>query len=282
MRVVRELDSGGYDLFHYSGHVAVPFDTSYVGLRLHEDKLLDERVLRSLSNTGVPPIVFVNGCASADRLGNLCVSFMATGAKVVIGTRYEVAEDSARRFAERFYAALIGGAPAGAAVRLARQDLRRHADIDWASFVLYGDPSVLITAGQEPADEPAGKAAARLPDGRVGPDLQATALVDRLLRRAPDMYRAVVTRLVLPARWSSTARAGTPAPCTVSVGSGIRRAEPCGGRHGPRLTRWSAENGWTVRRPRGKLAQAVASTEEVRPMNAVSRWVLPSSSRSGG
>ena len=184
MRVVRELDSGGYDLFHYSGHVAVPFDTSYVGLRLHEDKLLDERVLRSLSNTGVPPIVFVNGCASADRLGNLCVSFMATGAKVVIGTRYEVAEDSARRFAERFYAALIGGAPAGAAVRLARQDLRRHADIDWASFVLYGDPSVLITAGQEPADEPAGKAAARLPDGRVGPDLQATALVDRLLRRA--------------------------------------------------------------------------------------------------
>ena len=129
MRVVRELDSGGYDLFHYSGHVAVPFDTSYVGLRLHEDKLLDERVLRSLSNTGVPPIVFVNGCASADRLGNLCVSFMATGAKVVIGTRYEVAEDSARRFAERFYAALIGGAPAGAAVRLARQDLRRHADI---------------------------------------------------------------------------------------------------------------------------------------------------------
>ena len=36
------------------------------------------------------------------------------------------------------------------------------------------------------------------------------------------------------------------------------------------------------RRPGGSLPQAVASTEEVDPMNAVSRWVLSRSSRPGG
>lgn len=185
MRVVRELDNRKYDLFHYSGHVVMPFDTEHVGLRLHEDKLLDERALQSLSGAGVPPIVFVNGCASADPLANLCVAFMAKGAKVVIGTRYAVQEDSARGFAEQFYTGLKDGSHAGAAIRAARLTLRQKSDIDWASFVLYGDPGVVITPhGTDHPPTPGGESQEQAPETDSRLDRPATELMTRAIRRA--------------------------------------------------------------------------------------------------
>lgn len=186
MRVVRELDNRKYDLFHYSGHVATPIDTTHVGLRLHEDKLLDERALQSLSGAGVPPIVFVNGCASADPLSNLCVSFMTKGAKVVIGTRYEVREESARQFAEHFYADLTAGSPAGTAVKKARLALRENSDVEWASFVLYGDPSVVITPHGLPtrSGETSGDQQRGHPEIDARLDRPATEMMARAFRRA--------------------------------------------------------------------------------------------------
>lgn len=150
LRVLAELSSGEYDLLHYCGHVAAPVGTPYVGLLLHDKQLLDARALEPLARSGVPPIVFVNGCASADRLANLCVSFMVLGAKIVVGTRYPVGEEPARQFAERFYAEIIAGSTAAAAVRSARRVVRDGTTLDWSAFVLYGDPLIRMTVGGSP------------------------------------------------------------------------------------------------------------------------------------
>lgn len=147
LRVLAELSSGEYDLLHYCGHVAAPVGTKYVGLLLHDKQLLDARALEPLARSGVPPVVFVNGCASADGLANLCQSFMVLGAKIVVGTRYPVGEEPARQFAERFYSEVISGSTAAAAVRSARRAVRHGTTLDWSAFVLYGDPLIRVTVG---------------------------------------------------------------------------------------------------------------------------------------
>ncbi|MGO9206777.1 MAG: CHAT domain-containing protein, partial [Candidatus Limnocylindrales bacterium] len=180
--VVGELASGEYDLLHYCGHVAVPYGTTDVGLVLHDRELLDERALHPLSNVGVPPLVFINGCSSAARLTNLCVSFMVMGAKAVVGTRYEVGEKGPQRFTELFYADLMEGVSAGAAVRAARHSLLRASDIDWTSFVLYADPAVRVVP-----DERESPKTAPLP-----PQLQGVE--DGLSPQAAELMRRVVER----------------------------------------------------------------------------------------
>lgn len=136
-----------YDLFHFCGHVASKFGSDYCGLLLHGRKLLDEQGLMTIEQVGAPPIVFVNGCDSAGRVANICLSFMVLGAKTVVGTSAEVPSDGALRFAERFYQSLLGGATAGAAMRTARTSMTDERHAAWASFTLYGDPGEYISAG---------------------------------------------------------------------------------------------------------------------------------------
>jgi hypothetical protein len=194
LRIVDELAQGNYDLLHYCGHVAVPVGTKHVGLRLHGDELLDERALAPIANVGAPPIVVINGCASADRLANLCVSFMVVGAKVVVGTRYPVEEEAARLFAERFYTDLMSGSSTGASVRAARRSLARPGGVDWAAFVLYGDPAARITT-TEPAPLPE-------KDDDYGMDPAATEMMAQVVRRAAG--RGVVISMDLLAGLLST------------------------------------------------------------------------------
>jgi CHAT domain/Clp amino terminal domain, pathogenicity island component len=186
--VIKELASGRYDLLHYCGHVDVPSDPRFVGLRLHDNQLLDGRALAPLAEFGAPPIVFINGCASAARITNLCVSFMVMGAKAVVGTRYEVAERRARRFAERFYVEFLSGSSAGAAIRAARTALwQPPAGVDWAAFVLYGDPSVRISTTEAPPPPPP-------PPGHAL-DPEAKRLMDKVAEQAAP--RGVATSMDL-------------------------------------------------------------------------------------
>ncbi|MBO2445706.1 CHAT domain-containing protein [Actinomadura barringtoniae] len=145
--VVARLSSTPYDLLHYCGHVSILNRPADSGLMLHQRRLLNETALRTAAKVGAPPVVFINGCRSAGPIANLCVSFMRMGAKVVVGTRAEVAEASARQFAEEFYLRLLDDQTAGSAVRNARLSLLNEPDGAWASFLLFGDPGVHITGG---------------------------------------------------------------------------------------------------------------------------------------
>ncbi|MGW2080562.1 CHAT domain-containing protein [Streptomyces sp. NPDC001939] len=168
VRVIQELaeDEEPYDLFHYSGHVSGVAGAA--GLMVHNRKLIDMDALQPLAGLGAPPVVFINGCASADPTLepasralaeasltlSACMSFMVMGAKTVVGTRTPVGDASALRFAEAFYGQLQEQITAGAAMRQARADLEQRADWAWASFVLYGDPEVRISTAAEPAPPP--------------------------------------------------------------------------------------------------------------------------------
>jgi hypothetical protein len=221
--LVQALDEREYDLFHYSGHVDTPYGTKYTGLRLHEDQLLDERALQPLSNKGVPPIVFINGCASAGQMSNLCIAFMITGAKVVMGTRYKIREESARQFAENFYTMMLAGNSAGSAVRAARRSLAKTGSIDWASFVLYGDPSAVIGSSAPPPDtarsDKSGKVGPHQTEGDLDLDSQASALMQRLMRQAAPHGMAtsldLLTELIQTREFRRRAGGGTAANLSV-------------------------------------------------------------------
>ncbi|WP_127358789.1 CHAT domain-containing protein [Actinacidiphila soli] len=152
--VVKELASEetSYDLFHFCGHVATGAGTT--GLMMHNRQLLSEVGLQTLSSCGAPPVVFINGCGSAGEgeVASMSVSFMALGAKTVVGTRTDVADEGAWQFAAEFYGGLLAGEPAGAAVRAARAATRERPDAAWASFILYGDPAAGITKDETTGD----------------------------------------------------------------------------------------------------------------------------------
>jgi hypothetical protein len=151
--VVEKLASSEqpYDLFHFCGHASASTDPP--GLTMHRRDLLDEVALGTLAR-GVPPVVFINGCASAGRVANLCRSFMMMGAQSVIGTRTDVVDGSAWHFAEHFYDRLLAHEPVGSAIRAARRRLHDQQDGTWAAFVLYGAPSARFAGGSEPAPAP--------------------------------------------------------------------------------------------------------------------------------
>ncbi|MEV6591037.1 CHAT domain-containing protein [Streptomyces acidicola] len=187
--VVEELaaDDPPYDLFHFCGHVVATGQAA--GLMMHQRELLDEVALQTLSARGAPPVVFVNGCASAGRVANLCMSFMVMGAKTVVGTRAEVADDGAWYFASNFYGRLLAGESAGSAVRETRAALRGRPDAAWASFVLYGDPAASIAEGGAPAG------ATDLPDASDHASGPLAPEADKWIRRVYELAadRGLVT-----------------------------------------------------------------------------------------
>lgn len=163
-RVIEELadEANPYDLFHFSGHVSAEAEAT--GLMVDQRELIDVTALNPLAESGTPPVVFINGCASAapslsagaralaeaTQTMSACMAFMVMGSKTVIGTRTPVGDAGALRFAESFYGLLRDEAEAGTALREARAALEEQSDTSWASFVLYGDPGARITPGESP------------------------------------------------------------------------------------------------------------------------------------
>lgn len=153
--VVEELANGEYDLLHFSGHVQVIENTTEAALVLHGGELLDHDTIEALLAGVAPPVVFINGCASAEPLSNLCSSFMKTGSKVVIGLLYEVPDRIALDVARSFYDRLINRKqPAGAALRESRRSAHKRNAGVWTSFVLYGNPWASVGVLEEPDPAP--------------------------------------------------------------------------------------------------------------------------------
>ncbi|MFG2790441.1 CHAT domain-containing protein [Streptomyces sp. NPDC048419] len=207
-RVVGELarEQRPYDLFHYSGHVSGVPDAA--GLMVHDRKFIGMDALQPLARRGAPPVVFINGCASADPMldsapraqaeaaqtMNACMAFMVVGAKTVVGTRTAVGDAGALRFAEAFYGQLRDHMAAGTAVRRARALLAEQSEGAWASFVLYGDPGVRITTTAEP--EPIRRDDRKKAEpGRPGFSAEATGLLRRTRRFGS--VRGIVTSVDL-------------------------------------------------------------------------------------
>ena len=170
--VVSLLLKGGFDIVHYSGHATfdplMPARTGWVFaagvLTAHE-----------LDGIEQPPrLVVANACLSSQlsqkdanaqtqptspgsdgRTGGdsrlvagLADEFFKQGVSDYIGAAWEVPSEPARRFAKKFYSALLSspGVTIGVAVQRARKTLydQKEFGAAWAAYHHYGDPTRLM------------------------------------------------------------------------------------------------------------------------------------------
>ena len=163
-----------FDLVHFAGHADYEeHQPEESGWRLGNQRFSAAQVMK-MSGTGVmPALVFANACQSArsgvpDALGDvqqhifgMANAFILAGVKHYVGTFWEVSDESSRRFAGAFYGHLMAGRTVGGALQDARQTLIGdvgEANLIWASYVLYGDPTTAYLPPVVVGDSPAGEA----------------------------------------------------------------------------------------------------------------------------
>lgn len=109
------------------------------------------------------PLVVLSACGTGDGaetrgegLAGPARSFLAAGARAVVGSGWDV-EDRATLFQmEAFYRELARGHDAGTALALMKREAYRRGRPpgEWAAFQLHGDASVRVTERQAPAMRP--------------------------------------------------------------------------------------------------------------------------------
>lgn len=146
-----------HDLVHFAGHGDHdPAHPEQGGWHLRDGKLTAAEVLNLSGGRAMPLLVFSNACRSGQteawlesdqpsHVYGLANAFLLGGVRLYLGTQWEVVDGQSAEFATSFYEALARGASAGAAVRLARDAILQSkgaSAMAWASYVLYGDPTV--------------------------------------------------------------------------------------------------------------------------------------------
>jgi len=157
-----------YDIFHFAGHAEYDMNNfENCGLKLTNSILSASKVedLSKLSQNAMPCLVFSNACQSARTLKqentnttssppfNLASAFIFAGVNHYIGTFWEILDEPSSDFALEFYRHFFSGKSIGQSVTFARNKLKekygRHS-IGWASYLIYGDPSVSYFDENEP------------------------------------------------------------------------------------------------------------------------------------
>lgn len=149
-----------YDIIHFAGHaehdVAHPERSGWV---LADGKLTAADVMALSGGRSMPMLVFSNACRSSEteawrpeehaeghKVYGLANAFLLAGVRLYVGTQWEVVDGHSADLALAFYEALGRGAGAGMAMRVARKKIVREqgeTSLCWASYVLYGDPSLV-------------------------------------------------------------------------------------------------------------------------------------------
>ncbi|MDO8836992.1 MAG: CHAT domain-containing protein [Vicinamibacterales bacterium] len=150
-QVFEGLFCGGYRYMHLAGHGVVrDKETGLTGMVLGPKTYLTAAQVNKIRR--VPEFVFINGCHlgsmtldASPRWGelaaNLATQFIELGCKAVIAAGWEVADDAAVVFAERFYAEMSKGVRFGQAVLRARAAVygQHPTTSTWGAFQAYGD-----------------------------------------------------------------------------------------------------------------------------------------------
>jgi len=147
-----------FDVLHYAGHADYDLNNpSDSGFLLQDGKLKASDIINMIGPKPLPALVFSNACKSGHtemwRVGEdyeteiygLANAFLLAGVQHYIGTFWDVQDEPGLHFALDFYRELIGGVMVGEAVRKARMRLiERYGEdtVIWASYMLYGDPTV--------------------------------------------------------------------------------------------------------------------------------------------
>lgn len=144
-----------YDILHFAGHAEHDAEhPERSGWLLADGKLTAADVMGLSGGRSMPMLVFSNACRSSEteawkagghRVYGLANAFLLAGVRLYVGTQWEVVDGQSAELANAFYEALGRGAGAGMAMRVARKKIVREQGPEamaWASYVLYGDPSL--------------------------------------------------------------------------------------------------------------------------------------------
>jgi len=158
------LASGQFDVMHYAGHAFFePATPSRSGILCAGKEVLSGADLANLGN--LPSLAFFNACEAGrlrrgataakvdpklpakDRVQrgvSFAEAFLRGGIANYIGTYWPVGDAAALTFAENFYTGLLNGAPLGSALHTARKKVEEIKSADWADYILYGDPGLIL------------------------------------------------------------------------------------------------------------------------------------------
>ncbi len=145
-------------IIHYSGHLFFSEDPQENGWLLSDDKILKAREIRNSAFTNI--LVFSNSCNSSkapnkvkksqDNINDFASSFLLSGIKNFIGTKWEVADNERTLdFTTRFYLCLFNEKSIGESLHSAREFARKNyseLDLTWANYSLYGNPTDRIVS----------------------------------------------------------------------------------------------------------------------------------------
>lgn len=145
-----------FDIVHYAGHAKFdPDKPSLSGWLVKDGTITAAMLARMAGMRPLPSLVFSNACQSSEvsewsidehseaQVFGLANAFLSAGVRHYIGTFWNLVDEPSAHFAHAFYEALIEGTSIGRSVRLARDQVaRRYGEekIEWASYLLYGDP----------------------------------------------------------------------------------------------------------------------------------------------
>ncbi|MBI5482677.1 MAG: CHAT domain-containing protein [Deltaproteobacteria bacterium] len=144
-----------YDAVHFAGHAHHdPDRPGRSGWRLRDGDLTADDVVALAGGSPLPLMVFANGCRSTQtdawvgddptRVYGLANAFLLAGVRYYLGTQWDVTDGRGREFAVHFWGGIAAGLAVGAALRQARDAVAAtfgEAELGWAPYVLYGDPS---------------------------------------------------------------------------------------------------------------------------------------------
>ncbi|TDH28833.1 CHAT domain-containing protein [Segetibacter sp. 3557_3] len=153
--LVLSLYSRGYKIIHIAAHGVVnDKKTGHTGVVLGEELILTPSDFKQIRQ--VPELVFINCCSlgtidkqDEERLqrkyevaAGVGTQLIEMGVQAVIVAGWEVDDNAAQSFSERFYQELLAGRPFGESVRLAREaTYKTYRDKNtWGAYQCYGDP----------------------------------------------------------------------------------------------------------------------------------------------
>ncbi|AWI25783.1 CHAT domain-containing protein [Flavobacterium pallidum] len=154
--IVKVLYTDSYKIIHIAGHgIYDPEHPCNSGIVVGNNIFLTPADIHQLPV--VPEFVFVNCCHLGavngvddkfirDRYrlaANIGTELIEMGVRAVVVAGWQVADDSAKEFAEVFYENLFNGETFGTSVRKARSriyDPKKPHDNTWGAYQCYGDP----------------------------------------------------------------------------------------------------------------------------------------------
>jgi parallel beta-helix repeat protein len=154
---LQTLSEGKYDCVHFAGHAGFNVekpDESF--LKFGDAPCYAFEAKRLIDEENPPEIVFVNACSSAKEegqttfekeIGGLARSFLFKGSMGYIGALWPVHDEAVAQLSVSLYTKVISGLTVGEALRQARKEsflMHKGKEIAWASFTLYGDPSLKL------------------------------------------------------------------------------------------------------------------------------------------